>query len=119
MIGLRSFLVVKVFVFFNYKEFCYFPETKIRLLYLIHMVFDGRNTGMMFVLFYDCVKEFVSDVVTSLTLYASIPRSGTMLTKKVLKVLAGVFSDVITVEITIRETMFHSQGSQVRTLQPF
>ena len=65
------------------------------------------------------VKEFVLDVVTSLTLYAWIPRFGTMLTKKLLKVLASVFSDVITVDISIRETMFHSQGSQVRTLQPF
>ena len=64
------------------------------------------------------VKEFVSDVVTSLALYASIPRFGTMLTKKSLKVLASVFSDLITVDISVRETMFHSQGSHVRTLQP-
>ena len=64
------------------------------------------------------VKEFVSDVVTSLALYASIPRFGTMLTKKSLTVLASVFSDLITVDISVRETMFHSQGSHVRTLQP-
>ena len=64
------------------------------------------------------VKEFVSDVVTSLALYASIPRFGTMLTKKSLKVLASVFSDLITVDISVRETMFHSQVSHVRTLQP-
>ena len=53
------------------------------------------------------VKEFVSDVVTSLTLYASIPRFGTMLTKNSLKVLASAFSDVITVDFSIREIVLH------------
>ena len=75
---------VKVFDFFNYKGLCYFIETKIRLLYLIHTIFDGRNTRILgWYLYFSIidVKEFISDVVTSLTLYASIPRFGTMLTK--------------------------------------
>ena len=49
-------------------------------------------------------KEFASDVVTSLVLYRSIPRFGTMLTKKV---LASAFSDVITVDFSFREIVLH------------
>ena len=51
------------------------------------------------------VKEFVSDVVTSLTLCASIHRFGTMLTKHSLKILVSAFSDVITVDKPIRQTV--------------
>ena len=47
------------------------------------------------------VKEFVSNVVTTLKLYASIHRFGTMLTKNSLKVLASAFSDVRTVDFSI------------------
>ena len=53
------------------------------------------------------VKEFLSDLVTSLPLYASIPRLGTMLTKNSLKILASAFSDVITVDFPIREILLH------------
>ena len=53
------------------------------------------------------VKEFVSDVVISLTLYRSIPRFGRTLTKNLLKVLACIFSDVITVDFSIREIALH------------
>ena len=53
------------------------------------------------------VKEFVSDVATSLMLYVSIPRFGTMLTKNSIKVLASDFSDVITVDFLIREIVLH------------
>ena len=52
-------------------------------------------------------KEFVSDVVTSLTLYASITRFGTTLTKNSLKVLGNAFSDIITVDFLIREIVLH------------
>ena len=45
------FLGAKVFDFLDDKGLCYFIETKIRLLYLIHMIFDGRNSRMIFVLF--------------------------------------------------------------------
>ena len=51
------------------------------------------------------IKEFLSNVVTSLTLYASIPRFGMMLTKKTLKILASAFTDVITAEFLIREML--------------
>ena len=85
MIRLLSFLGFKVFDFFHYNGLCYFLETKIMLLYLVHMIFDGRNTRMMFVSSMIDAKEFVSDVVTSFALYASMPRFGTMLTKNSLK----------------------------------
>ena len=53
---LRLFLIS-----LNYKGVCHFLETKIRLLYIIRMIFDGHNTRMMFVLFDDqcqriCIK---------------------------------------------------------------
>ena len=51
------------------------------------------------------VKDFVSDLVTSLTLYVSIPRFGKMLTKNSLKILASAFSDVITAGFSIRDIM--------------
>ena len=51
------------------------------------------------------IKEFVSDVVTSLTLYASIPRFGMMLTKDVLKVLASyLFKSLLTVGINVSQS---------------
>ena len=53
------------------------------------------------------VKEFVSDVVISLTLYGSIPRFGRTLTKNSLKVLPCIFSDVKTVDFSIREIALH------------
>ena len=53
------------------------------------------------------VKEFVSDVETSLTFYASISRFATMLTKNSLKVLANAYSDIITVGFSIREIVLH------------
>ena len=71
------------------------------------MIFDGLNTTMIFVLLMIGVKGFVSYVVTSLTLYASIPRFRTMLTKNSLIVLARAFSDVITVDFSIREIVIH------------
>ena len=53
------------------------------------------------------VKEFLSDLVTSLTLCASIPRFGMMPTKDSLMVLASAFSDVITADFLIREIVLH------------
>ena len=53
------------------------------------------------------VKEFVSDVETSLTLYALIFSFGTRLTKNSFKVLASPFSDVITIDFSIREIVLH------------
>ena len=53
-------------------------------------------------------KEFVSDVITSLTLYALIPRFGTMLTKNSVKTLASPFSSVIIVDFSIRQIMLHA-----------
>ena len=73
----------------------------------IHVIFGCRNTTTIFVLSMIGIKEFVSCVVTSLTLYVSISRFGTMLTKNSLKVLAKAFSDVITVDISIREIVRH------------
>ena len=73
----------------------------------IHVIFGCLNTTMIFVLSMIGIKEFVSCVVTSLTLYVSISRFGTMLTKNSLKVLAKAFSDVITVDISIREIVRH------------
>ena len=93
IIRLCSFLGVRVFDLFKYKRFCYFLETKIRVLYLIHMIFDGRNTRMMFLLFDNSCQR--NCIRSSLPLYASIPRSGTMLKKNSLKVLASAFSDGI------------------------
>ena len=60
---------------------------------------------MMFVLSDDWYQRIVIKVVASLTLYASIPRFGMMLTKKTLKVLASAFTDVITAEFLIREML--------------
>ena len=51
------------------------------------------------------VKEFASDVVTSLTLYTSIPRFGMMLIKNSVKVLASAFSDIV--DFSIREIVLH------------
>ena len=53
------------------------------------------------------VKEFVSDVVISLALYASIPRFGIMSTKISVKCLASAFSYVLTVDFPIREIVLH------------
>ena len=53
------------------------------------------------------VGEFASAVVTSLKLYASEHRFGTMLTKNSLNILASTFWDVITVDSSIREIVSH------------
>ena len=53
------------------------------------------------------VKDFVSDVVTSLTLHAPISRFGMMLTKNSLMVLPSAFSGVITVDFSSRQIVLH------------
>ena len=63
-----------------------FKKTILKLMIYIHMIFDGLDTRMIFVLSMIGVKEFLSCVVTSLTLYVTIPRFRTILTKDSLKV---------------------------------
>ena len=91
----------------NALRYIAFVKTTLKLMIYIHMIFDGLNTTMIFVLLMIGVKEFVSYIVTSLTLYVSISRFRTMLTKNSLKVLARAFSDVITVDFSIREIVIH------------
>ena len=106
IIRLWSFLGVKVFDFFNDKRLCYFLKLKLGFSILSIWFLMAVILGCLYFSIID-VKEFVSDVVTSLTLYALISRSGTMLTKNSLKVLPSAFSDAITVHFSIREIVLH------------
>ena len=91
---------VRVFESFKYNGFWYLLETNIRFLMAIIVL------SCLYFLMID-VKEFVSDVVTSLTLCALITRFGTMLAKHSLKVSASAFSDLMTADFSIRGTVLH------------
>ena len=104
VISLWSFHGVKAFDFFNGNGFSCFFETKIWLLYLIHMtVILGWCSYFSMIYF----EEFASAVVTSLKLHASVHRFGTMLTKNSFNILASAFWDVIIVDSSIREIVLH------------
>ena len=50
-IDCEVFLGLRFLIPLTTRGLRYFIEIKIRLLYFIHMIFDGRNTRMILVLF--------------------------------------------------------------------
>ena len=81
-----SFSIVQFFNLFNYDGLCYSIETKIRIIYLFHMSFNGLST-------IDVIK-LASNVVTLFALYVLIPKFESIFTKNSLKILAGFSYDV-------------------------
>ena len=98
------FMGLRLFDFFNGNGFSCFFETKIWLLYLIHMTVILGWCSYFSMIY---VEEFASAVVTSLKLHASVHRFGTMLTKNSFNILASAFWDVIIVDSSIREIVLH------------
>lgn len=80
MVWMLSFPRTQFLNFFNCYGFSYFTETTIRLIYLLHMSFTKLNTWMLYISMIDVIK-FVSDVITSFTLYFLMPKLWMIFTK--------------------------------------